>query len=231
MNFYVDYDFPTINLLREPLMIIIALFIFCLSIMFYVRFDFSISKSKASILQEKNTLIIEIIENYIERQIIRNNIYLNIESSNDQNDLKKYQKEREEIETYVRDQIINFLELNKADDVKNKVNEIEKAEKIKFNLLKEILSLKDQKEKLKIERERKKLFDRQLNKNHANGMENDDDRDDDDAKGSSKAWIDKMGGASSSKSGFKPYTGGEGGSNIRGPRRFGGAPTNCGPSS
>jgi hypothetical protein len=46
LNFFVDYDFPAVHLFREPLMIIISLLTFCIFIMVYVRFDFSISKVK-----------------------------------------------------------------------------------------------------------------------------------------------------------------------------------------
>jgi hypothetical protein len=106
-------------------------------------------------------LVIEIIENYIERQIIRNNIYNEIESSSGNSNInelmKKHQKERDEIEAYVRDSIIPLIESNKAEDVKNKINDIEKDEKQKFNLLKEILTIKDNKEKLKHEKEYDKL--------------------------------------------------------------------------
>jgi len=128
-------------------------------------------------------------------------------------------------------------------------NEVRLARQIQLDKINEenkiiIQKEKEKQSKLTIERERKKLYDRKLNKNHAdriiNAADNDDDdqdnNNDDDAQelGIKKKrgdWIDKMSGASSSRSGFKPYTGGEGGSNIRGARRFGGAPTNCGPTA
>jgi oligosaccharyltransferase complex subunit alpha (ribophorin I) len=53
LNFYVDYDFPSINLLREPLILIVSLFLFCIILMIYTRFNFSISKVNFSIKKKE----------------------------------------------------------------------------------------------------------------------------------------------------------------------------------
>jgi len=93
------------------------------------------------------------------------------------------------------------------------------------------------------DREAKRVKDEEKQKERLrlaeNGKEEEGEEDTDDpvranvSKSSKAAWVEKLSGASASKSGFKPYTGGTGASNnIRGPRRFGGAGArNCGPTS
>jgi len=96
----------------------------------------------------------------------------------------------------------------------------------------------EDKEKAKQKDEMKERERLHLNSKPLDDDDDDDNDNDDDPiraatkKANKSAWIDKMSGASSSKSGFKPYNRGTGpSSNIRGPRRFTSAPRNCGPTS
>lgn len=58
-DFTLEYNFPKIYMLREPLVVIIAFLVLFITVLIYVRLDFSISSSKVAKTSAGNTVAVE----------------------------------------------------------------------------------------------------------------------------------------------------------------------------
>lgn len=60
-DFTLEYNFPRIYMLREPLVVILAFLILFVTVLIYVRLDFSISSSKAAASKGGNSAVVETV--------------------------------------------------------------------------------------------------------------------------------------------------------------------------
>jgi oligosaccharyltransferase complex subunit alpha (ribophorin I) len=142
INFKTSYTFTTAGLLQEPLLVIGALFGFCLFVMAYVRFDLTIYKTEADIKQENATRIIEVVENYTDKVLERNQLYGVVERNmgNADKEIKNIRKSRQEIEDFVKTGVLAELEQLGGSSYAPKVGAIEKLDKDKFATLEQIIN-------------------------------------------------------------------------------------------
>lgn len=125
------------------------LFCFCIFVIAFFRFDLTIAKSPARIAQEKQTRILELIEQYIDKQLERNSKYSVLEKSIQrdgaegmQQTYKNIKAERERIDQEIKKDISSVLGSLNAHDALNKVQLIEAKEREKFKKLEQIMEIK-----------------------------------------------------------------------------------------
>jgi oligosaccharyltransferase complex subunit alpha (ribophorin I) len=167
--FTVSYDFPTTTIAGEPLMVITALFAFCLLVIFVNRFDLTIRKSEYTKREDAYTRIQEQAEQYIYRHTGREvrygqleNALLSITARNttDHEDVfRRVQAERNEIETAIHRDIIN--------PIKDLTNSVLKDQTVALRILETIQNI-ERKEKERFEamktllQEKKRFVERNL---------------------------------------------------------------------
>jgi len=76
-DFTINYSFPKIYMLREPLLVIAAFLILFFTVIFYVRLDFSISSSKPGKTSGAHS---SVVENVLRRHAKRAQVYENFDS-------------------------------------------------------------------------------------------------------------------------------------------------------
>lgn len=145
LNFDVEFEFSSISMLQEPLLVIGTLFTICILSMIYVRFDFKIAKTPSQIKKEQQWETYALIEKYVSLQVERDNLYRELESSSKKSSpevLGKASNTRESIETKVQT-ILTALKQYHANEVVTTINLIEQKEQEKFQKLKQIFEIRD----------------------------------------------------------------------------------------
>ena len=143
-NFLLSYTFPASAVYFEPLLVISALFGFCLFVMVYVRMDLSISKSDEELENERETTAHELTELYVEKFIERDNWYQEVEqavASNNQSTIESIDKKRQELSEMIKKDIVTELTNLNAKSIVH-INKIEKREAEKFDIIKTLSQLK-----------------------------------------------------------------------------------------
>jgi oligosaccharyltransferase complex subunit alpha (ribophorin I) len=165
-EFSVTYNFSILDQYRKPMVVIGLLFLFCLSLMIYVRIDLTISKDANRIKQEKKEKAQEIVEKYIDQQLLRSNYYIDIQYAIQSKDKEKMSSAFSMVEEERRkiDEIVsNYLTDLKDSEFSRQVFEVESKEKKKFEITKKLSQLandqsKDVKKKMEaLEEEYDKL--------------------------------------------------------------------------
>lgn len=141
ISFELRYNFPKIHMLREPIVLIVSLFLFFTLVVIYVRLDFSLSKDETS---EHKLRISGICNKIIGFQHRRTGIYQSIEEklssfkhNKDINSLNAHLKSLNNDYKYYSNQISELaakLKLESA-DIADKVVELQKIDKQLKDLL------------------------------------------------------------------------------------------------
>lgn len=133
----VEYSYNRLYLLQEPLLIMAALFLLCLTVSIYVRLDFSLVKSSA---KESSLKIGEIVESILSHHSKRNSLYqrydqasTKVKSSKDISayhaTVKQLNQDLKQESTAIGDLLRKLRGEASVNDVLEKVNELQKLDK------------------------------------------------------------------------------------------------------
>jgi oligosaccharyltransferase complex subunit alpha (ribophorin I) len=143
-DFELDYEFPRILMLQEPVLVVIALYILFILVIIYVRLDFSISKDEAS---ESRMRVSGMLEKLFLYQDNRAATYSQLDdqlaklkTSKDANAylhvVKTVNQEHKNETSHIADLLVKVKP--DAPEIAEKVSELQKLDK----LLKEVYNLK-----------------------------------------------------------------------------------------
>lgn len=167
----IEYNYNRLYMLQEPLLIMAALFLLCLTVSIFVRLDFSLVKSSA---KDSSLKIGEIIESILSHHSKRNSLYQKYEQASTKvkntkdisayhATIKQLNQELKQESTLIGDLLRKLKSESSVNEVVDKVNELQKLDKnLRDQLTQQSLLI----EKLLSNRINKQLFiDTDLNIN------------------------------------------------------------------
>lgn len=146
-NFELTYKFPKAFMFHEPLIVIVAIYILFLTVIIWVRLDFSIAKDGHSETRQRISGITSAIMHHIER---RASVYNSWEEALNKlkhsKDISTYNSAAKQVQSDYKNESTSINELatklkTESAELTEKLNEVQKAEKILKELFGQTQSL------------------------------------------------------------------------------------------